>query len=277
MGMDTSIGKSLGARAAGLGFNGSVARAQGFAGGAPDVKGTFNAAGTYGKKLPDGRDERTGLGPNEGPTQGGDGFGMQIILNATAHGWPLGAQLYPEGFAGYSVDAGDILQGWGSDRMDAHYLAYGNGTVYGSALQWEVAYLVTHPPDTPPVDPGPVTPVDVHLAQLHGKRFGVTVTYGYGDKNVTPPHLVTGSATAYPGGTLPGDTTGLFWFLGADNLEVVVKVLGPSEGYWWVFVASASSFAYTITIADAKSGLSWTHTNPRDTFASFADFRAFKD
>ncbi|HEX7185436.1 MAG TPA: ELWxxDGT repeat protein [Thermoanaerobaculia bacterium] len=84
----------------------------------------------------------------------------------------------------------------------------------------------------------------------------------------------TGAGRAVP---LSGGDTGYFWFFGADNVEVVVKVLDgrPSNGKFWVFYGALSNVEYTLTVTDTQTGQVRTYTNPRGRLASVADTRAF--
>ncbi|MYB17947.1 MAG: PKD domain-containing protein, partial [Holophagales bacterium] len=51
--------------------------------------------------------------------------------------------------------------------------------------------------------------------------------------------------------------SGLFWFLGPDNWEVLVKVLDACElnGNVWVFAASTTDLGYSIRVTDTVSGI----------------------
>jgi hypothetical protein len=232
------------------GFTRSIAHGRNI--GSPNLSGNFDPNGTYAKPLPDGNDSRYGfpLGDSQGPVVGGDGSPTQILLDAKAVGWPDGA-LIPDGYVFTDVD-----------RLDMLYVRGRSGfNIYNDAFNFKVQ----HQPPPPP---------DPKVANLHANRFSVTINFSYEDAQ---KHTVSGSATAYPANTIPGDTTALFWFLGQENLEVASKLLGPVDGFWWAFVASLSSFAYTVTVKDTKTGTTWQYINPKDTFASHTDFRAFKD
>jgi ELWxxDGT repeat protein len=75
---------------------------------------------------------------------------------------------------------------------------------------------------------------------------------------------------------LSGDT-GAFWFFGAANLELVVKVLDgrPVNGKIWVFYGALSNVEYTLTVTDTETGAVKTYTNPSGRLASVADTAAF--
>jgi hypothetical protein len=84
-------------------------------------------------------------------------------------------------------------------------------------------------------------------------RFRVTV--GWRDH-----HGTTGSGHAV---ALAADS-GLFWFFGATNLEMLVKVLDGCalNGRYWMLAAAATDVEYTLLIRDMVTGQSWSHVNP---------------
>ncbi len=71
--------------------------------------------------------------------------------------------------------------------------------------------------------------------------------------------------------------SGTFWFFGANNVELAVKILdGRAEnGHFWVFYGSLSDVGYTITIDDTVTGATRTYVNPHSTLASRSDITAF--
>ncbi|MEM1180534.1 MAG: hypothetical protein AAGM22_19470 [Acidobacteriota bacterium] len=75
---------------------------------------------------------------------------------------------------------------------------------------------------------------------------------------------------------LTGDT-GAFWFFGADNLELLVKVLDGRgfNGHFWIFYASLTNVELTLTVEDLETGQRRTYRNPLGQFASLADTTAF--
>ena len=89
---------------------------------------------------------------------------------------------------------------------------------------------------------------------LHDGRFRLTALWGAFDGS-------TGSAHAAP--IADNDGSGLLWFFGADNAELTVKVLDACgvDGDWWVFVASASTVEYTLTVTDTQTGAARTYRN----------------
>ncbi|HVS01115.1 MAG TPA: hypothetical protein VMW27_31145, partial [Thermoanaerobaculia bacterium] len=71
--------------------------------------------------------------------------------------------------------------------------------------------------------------------------------------------------------------SGYFWFFGANNVEVAVKILDGriENGHFWVFYGSLSDVGYTITVTDTVTGASKTYVNPHSTLASRSDITAF--
>jgi ELWxxDGT repeat protein len=112
---------------------------------------------------------------------------------------------------------------------------------------------------------GPCQPAATRLC-LRGGRFAVEATWKDFSGNTG-----VGSAVA-----LTGDT-GYFWFFGADNVEVVLKVLDgtPVNGKHWVFYGALSSVEYTLRVTDTATGAVRTYTNRSGDLASVADTGAF--
>ena len=112
---------------------------------------------------------------------------------------------------------------------------------------------------------GPCQPAATRLC-LRGGRFAVEATWKDFGGN-------TGVGSAVP---LTGDT-GYFWFFGADNVEVVLKVLDgtPVNGKHWVFYGALSSVEYTLRVTDTATGAVKTYTNRSGNLASVADTGAF--
>ena len=71
--------------------------------------------------------------------------------------------------------------------------------------------------------------------------------------------------------------TGYFWFFGAANVELMVKILDarPLNGSFWVFYGALSNVGYRMTVTDSLTGALRTYTNDRGTFASVGDTAAF--
>lgn len=102
---------------------------------------------------------------------------------------------------------------------------------------------------------------------LQGGRFAVEADWRDFQGN-------TGKGMAVP---LPGGDTGYFWFFGADNVEVVLKVLDGRAltGKFWVFYGALSSVQYTLTVTDTETGQVKKYENPSGRLGSVADTGAF--
>jgi hypothetical protein len=76
--------------------------------------------------------------------------------------------------------------------------------------------------------------------------------------------------------SLAGDT-GSFWFFGADNVELLVKVLDGRavNGDFWVFSGAMSNVEYTLHVVDTETGAQRDYSNPQGQIASRADTAAF--
>ena len=83
----------------------------------------------------------------------------------------------------------------------------------------------------------------------------------------------TGRGHAVP---LSADT-GYFWFFGASNVELIVKVLDGRgvNGHHWLFYGALSNVEYTVTVTDTQTGDVKTYHNPSGSFASVADTSVF--
>jgi outer membrane protein assembly factor BamB len=57
---------------------------------------------------------------------------------------------------------------------------------------------------------------------------------------------------------------GLFWFFGADNPEMLVKVLNACGlgGKFWVFYSATTNVGLTTTVRDTRTGVTRTYRNP---------------
>jgi hypothetical protein len=102
---------------------------------------------------------------------------------------------------------------------------------------------------------------------FQNERFKAVVDF----KN--PLTGATGSAVSV---SLSPDT-GVFWFFGDANLELMVKLLDGRavNGKFWFFYGALSDVEYTITVYDSKTGGSRVYHNPQGTLASGADINAF--
>ncbi|MES1239991.1 MAG: CSLREA domain-containing protein [Acidobacteriota bacterium] len=85
----------------------------------------------------------------------------------------------------------------------------------------------------------------------------------------------SGEAQAFP---LTGDT-GAFWFFGAQNLELQIKVLDGCavNDRFWVFASGLTDVGVEITVEDTRTGASWMYGHQRGTpFPTVTDTDAFR-
>lgn len=104
---------------------------------------------------------------------------------------------------------------------------------------------------------------------LQDGRFSVTATFNEG------------------GGTLPqtargitsGDDSGLFYFFGKDNLELLIKVLdacNEATPRYWVFASGLTTLGVDITVTDTQTGETFDVSNTfGDAFEPVIDLDAF--
>jgi poly(3-hydroxybutyrate) depolymerase len=72
----------------------------------------------------------------------------------------------------------------------------------------------------------------------------------------------TGAGRIVPTGASSG--SGLFWFFGPDNWELMVKVVDGCSvnGHHWVFAAATTSVRYVLTVTDTTTGRIARYENP---------------
>jgi pimeloyl-ACP methyl ester carboxylesterase len=103
-----------------------------------------------------------------------------------------------------------------------------------------------------PEPAAPCVPGDTNLCLNRG-RFKVEVSWD-----------VNGSSG--PGRVVPGASadSGLFWFFGPDNWELLVKVLDgcPYDGHYWVYAAATTDVHYVLTVTDTATGRVKHYENP---------------
>jgi hypothetical protein len=103
---------------------------------------------------------------------------------------------------------------------------------------------------------------------LHHARFEATVSWRAFDGS-------SGVGRAVPGSS---QESGLFWFFGPGNWELLVKVLDGCHynGHFWVLGAGGTNVEFTVEIVDTLTHETWTYTNPSGHPAgTFADTAAF--
>ncbi len=85
----------------------------------------------------------------------------------------------------------------------------------------------------------------------------------------------TGTAQVVSAGS---DDSGLFWFFGPDNWEMLVKVLNGCalNNHFWVFSAATTNVEYTLRVTDTQGGAVKEYFNPLGTSApAITDTGAF--
>lgn len=103
---------------------------------------------------------------------------------------------------------------------------------------------------------------------LHHGRFEATVSWRAFDGSSGVGRVVPGSS----------QESGLFWFFGPGNWELLVKVLDGCavNGHFWVLGAGGTNVEFTVEIVDTLTQETWTLTNPSGHPAgTFADIAAF--
>jgi hypothetical protein len=98
--------------------------------------------------------------------------------------------------------------------------------------------------------------------------FAVTVSWRTGDG-------ATGTGTAVP---VPSSGSGIFWFFGSDNWELMVKVIDGCafSGAVWVFSAATTNVFYRLEVTDVRSGIAKIYFNyPGPPAPAVTDTAAF--
>ncbi|MCY3969488.1 MAG: hypothetical protein OXG74_06120 [Acidobacteria bacterium] len=101
---------------------------------------------------------------------------------------------------------------------------------------------------------------------LEGGRFAVRARWETADRS--------GDARGLP----RTRDTGLYWFFGSNNLEMMIKVLDGCaiNGHRWVFAGGLTDVGVTMTVTDSETGEVRTWENPAGTlFEPIQDVKAF--
>ena len=88
------------------------------------------------------------------------------------------------------------------------------------------------------------------------------------------------NGTSGPGRVVPGAAvdSGLFWFFGSDNWELLVKVIDGCalNGHYWVFSAATTDVHYVLTVTDTTNDRVARYENPAGkAAAAITDTSAF--
>ncbi len=103
---------------------------------------------------------------------------------------------------------------------------------------------------------------------LLGGRFKISTTYRNQHDGGSE-----GTATVIPA----TDETGLFWFSGPQNVELIVKALDGRgfNQHFWLFYGALSDLEYWVTVTDTATGTVETYHNPPGEICGQADTIAF--
>jgi hypothetical protein len=90
-------------------------------------------------------------------------------------------------------------------------------------------------------------------------RFKIQVSY-----HTSEGGGLSGSGNAIALSSLGVNEGGLFWFFGASNPEMLIKVLDGCGlgGHFWVFFAATTNVGFTVTVTDTQTGHQAIYTNP---------------
>jgi Tol biopolymer transport system component len=110
--------------------------------------------------------------------------------------------------------------------------------------------------------PGPCAPGATTLClddQPGDGRFEVEVHY-----QTAQGGGISGDGHAIALASLGVSHGGLFWFFGADNPEMLIKVINACDlnQRYWVFYSAATNVGLTVTVTDTRTGTSAVYRNP---------------
>jgi pimeloyl-ACP methyl ester carboxylesterase len=146
----------------------------------------------------------------------------------------------------------DIEQGWSHNTWPKSSMSSGFLFLVGKSR--------------PAPGQGSCVPTATNLCLNHG-RFRVEVAW---DANGS-----SGAGQVVPGAAAD---SGIFWFFGPDNWELMVKVLDGCavNDRYWVFAAATTNVHYVLTVTDTASGKAVRYENPAGrSAAATTDTSAF--
>jgi hypothetical protein len=95
-------------------------------------------------------------------------------------------------------------------------------------------------------------------------RFQIQITY-----STVEGGGLSGSGNAIALSSLGVTQGGLFWFFGATNPEMLIKIIDACSlgGHFWVFYAATTNVGFTVTVTDTVTGHQAIYQNPDQTAA----------
>lgn len=178
--------------------------------------------------------------------------GFRIERSSPATGWTLLA----------TVAAGTQTFSTTADADTPYsFRVRANGAAGNSAFSNEASVT------TPGGAVGPCT-VGVENLCLLGNRFRVTVQWRINGANGT-----NGTGKAVP----HSDQTGLFWFFGATNIELIVKMFDARPGMptFWSYYGGLSDVEYWVIVSDTQTAATKTYHNDAGSICGHGDVNAF--
>jgi hypothetical protein len=94
--------------------------------------------------------------------------------------------------------------------------------------------------------------------QAGDKRFQIQVTY-----STAQAGGLSGSGHAIPLASLGVNRGGLFWFFGADNPEMLIKILNGCSinSRFWVYYSAGTNVGFHVTVTDTQTGHAVSYNN----------------
>jgi hypothetical protein len=127
------------------------------------------------------------------------------------------------------------------------------------------AYTVVLSTDGAKTDTRPIVvqPPATKLSLLQG-RFTVSVTW-------TNPFS---GAVAAASAVQLADGSGYFWFFGAEDVDLTIKMIGLNPTFWF-FAASGTDVLFTINVTDTWLNRTVTYLSPSGVNRNILDFTSF--
>jgi hypothetical protein len=141
----------------------------------------------------------------------------------------------------------EMIAGW-PVGFSGHDLFISGGNLYASTAVGEFAWDLTADTCAP----------NATTLCLNDERFLVQAQWTDHSGN-------SGAASVVPNAV--STESGVLWFFGPDNWELLIKVLDGCgvNGHYWVFGAAATDVAYVIQVTDTLTGEVRTYINPLGT------------
>jgi hypothetical protein len=148
------------------------------------------------------------------------------------------------------------------DRQTGNHFSFWNPLgVASPALTATRALPCEQRPGPPPPEP----PDQDHVYRFPGRPFDIWVEWRdfWGNTGLASLSRIPTPSAGHQAAAETAES-GLFWFFGWENFELLVKVLDGCQisDHFWVLAAGLTNVEYAITVKDRASGLKRRYENP---------------